>query len=194
MIFTNCVDPQQWLCPVQEMGLFRWRVQRAIPGVCISAQVWGWLGSIMYRVRGFSRCPDLSFLLLQFMRWWQWQEMSGEQEPTPTSLLLSLESLGLLPRLISQASEYLEGNLYLRGLFFSNFYCILMKRNIVLMDVEGINLKGISRSRGKSEFLPLHISYQIPCKPAFLSVGGNVCSDPRYIRLTLARCGDTCFS
>lgn len=69
-----------------------------------------------------------------------------------------------------------------------------MKRNIVLMDAEGINLKGISRSPGKSEFLPLHASYQIPCKPAFLSVGGNVRSDPYYVRLTFVRCGDTCFS
>lgn len=181
-------------CPVQEMGSLWWWVQRSVSEVCISSQVWGWPGSIMYRVRDFSCCPDLSFLLPQFTRWWQWREMSGEQELMPTSLSLSLESLGLLPRLISQASEYLEGNLYIWGLFLSNFYCILMKCNIVLMDAEGINLKGISRSPGKSEYLLLHISYQIPRKPAFLSVGGNVCSDPYYIRLALARCGDTCFS
>lgn len=63
-----------------------------------------------------------------------------------------------------------------------------------MMDIGGINLKGILRSPRKFEFLLLNASYQISCKPVFPSVGGNVCSDPYYVRLTLERCGDTCFS
>lgn len=153
------------------------------------------LGSVTYRARNFSHCPNLSLLFPQFMRWWQLQEMSGELGLMPMFLLLSLENLGSLPRLISRASEYLGGNVYPRGLFFSNFYCILTKDNTMLKDAEGITLKGILGPLRKFEFfccwiLPL----QIPCKPAFPSVGGNACSDPYYASFTLARCGDTCFS
>jgi len=110
------------------------------------------LGSVTYRARNFSCCPDLFLLFPQFMRWWQWQETSGELELMPMCLLLSLESLGSLPRLISRASEYLGGNLCPWGLFFSNSYCILMKDNTVLMDAEGINLKGILGPLRKFEF------------------------------------------
>lgn len=71
---------------------------------------------------------------------------------------------------------------------FTAFWCN------VQIDMERIILKGLSRTPGKPEGLLLDIFYQIPCKSAFHSVGGNVCSDPCYIRLTLARCGDSCFS